>query len=196
MQERKACRSFYRNLRNAMTQEEVSEKSSSICERVFFSEEYRNADVLLGYYPLGNEVDCKEVLQKALIDGKRVALPRTAEDGRMDFYEIGSLSDVAEGTFHVMEPKSECKIFFPVSECEKQEQILVLVPGVVFDRAGNRYGYGKGYYDRYFARFPKLKRMALAYEKQIAEEMLNCLPTDMKMHQIMTDTERIDIKIL
>lgn len=160
------------------------------------SETYKQAKVVLGYYPLGNEVDCKVVLQKALIDGKYVALPRTAEDGRMDFYEIQSLSDVAEGTFYVMEPKAECKIFFPVSECGKQEEILVLVPGVVFDRAGNRYGYGKGYYDRYFARFPKLKRMALAYEKQISEKVLNCLPTDVKMHKIMTDTEQIDINYL
>lgn len=45
------------------------------------------------------------------------------------------------------------------------------MPGLVFDRKGNRYGYGGGYYDRYFARFPKLSRMAVAFEGQIEEQL-------------------------
>ena len=63
---------------------------------------------------------------------------------------------------------------------------VVLVPGLVFDRKGNRYGYGGGYYDRYFARFPKLSRMAVAFEGQI-EEQLAVLPTDVRMHRIYTE---------
>ena len=39
----------------------------------------------------------------------------------------------------------------------------VIVPGSVFGRDGSRYGYGKGYYDRFFAKNPKLKRYAVCY---------------------------------
>ena len=162
-----------------MRVQEVSEKSSHICERLLTSEWYENSKTIYGYYPLGNEVDCRMFLEKALADQKRVALPRTRKDGIMDFYEIHSLEDVQEGAFHVMEPLEECTIV-------TEEEAVVLVPGVVFDRSGNRYGYGKGYYDRYFARFPRLKRYALAYENQL-EEQLEVLDTDIRMHRVYTD---------
>ena len=178
-----------------MPREVVIEKSRMICRNVFASREYEQAQVLLAYYPIGKETDCRMLLAQALKDGKRLALPKTAGNGQMDFYEIHSMDEVEEGTFHVMEPKADCVILLPDSEEFRQEDILVVVPGVVFDKEGNRYGYGKGYYDRYFARFPKLKRMALAYTEQISEEVLPCLDTDVKMHRIVTDTGRIDIKI-
>jgi len=195
MQRRKNCRNFYREVRNAMPQKVVMEKSKKICQTIFDSGEYKQAEVLLAYYPLGKEVNCLMLLEQALKDGKRIALPRTAGNGQMDFYEIHSMNDVEEGTFHVMEPKAECVILLPDSKEVRQKKMLALVPGVVFDKEGNRYGYGKGYYDRYFARFPGLKRMAPAYTEQISEEILSCLETDVKMHVIVTDAGRIDIKI-
>ncbi len=62
----------------------------------------------------------------------------------------------------------------------------MLVPGVVFDAQGGRYGYGKGYYDRYFARFPGLRRVAFAYENQMEPE-LDALKTDVRMERIYTE---------
>ena len=73
-----------------------------------------------------------------------------------------------------------------------QHQITVLVPGVVFTPTGSRYGYGKGFYDRYFARYAKLNRFALAYENQLEPE-LEVLDTDIKMHRIYTETGEYDI---
>lgn len=195
MPERKNCRSYYRELRNSLSKETVQEKSRMICHKILDSQEYRLAQVILGYYPLGNEVDCRTVLKQGLAEGKRIALPKTAGNGQMDFYEIHSMNDVEEGMFHVMEPKSDCAILLPCEEMSSSSgDVLVLVPGVVFDKGGNRYGYGKGYYDRYFARFPKLKRMALAYTEQITDERLISLDTDVKMHMIITDIQRIDGK--
>lgn len=195
MLQRKNCRDFYRELRNAMPQEAVIRKSKTICQKVFVSKEYKQAQVILAYYPLGKEVDCLIILEQVLKDGKRLALPRTAGNGQMDFYEIHSMDEVEEGTFHVMEPKQDCVILLPDSEEFRQKDVLALIPGVVFDKEGNRCGYGKGYYDRYFARFPLLKRMALAYAEQISEEKLLCLDTDVKMHIIVTDAEQTDIKL-
>ena len=172
-----------------MSQEQVSAKSRKICKQVLESDEYKAAETIFAYYPLGNEVNCLTVLKEALNDGKRVVLPKTGAECRMDFYEIHGLDDVEEGTFHVMEPKTTCKRFLP----DADDCALVLVPGVAFDYQGNRYGYGKGYYDRYFARFPQLKRIALTYTEQVSEEPLECLETDVKMHAILSDTRRIDL---
>lgn len=52
--------------------------------------------------------------------------------------------------------------------------------------------YGKGFYDRYFARYAKLNRFALAYENQLEPE-LEVLDTDIKMHRIYTETGEYDI---
>lgn len=194
MPKRKNCRKFYKDLRDSMSREQVAVKSRAICKQVLSSAEYKDAETIFAYYPLGNEVDCLPVLKDALNTGKRVFLPRTGQDCQMDFYEIHSLDDVEEGNFHVMEPKASCKQFVPDRKTEKNGQnILVLVPGVVFDYQGNRYGYGKGYYDHYFARFPWFKRMALAYTEQMSMNLLECLETDEKMHIIVTEKEIISV---
>lgn len=200
MLERRNCRNFYKELRNALSQEVVARKSNMICEQILASDDYKYAKVILGYYPLGNEVNCLPVIEQALLDSKSVALPRTADEGQMDFYEIHALTDVEEGTFHIMEPKKTCarlelltKDDMDSKDDQMDAEVVALVPGVVFDRTGNRYGYGRGYYDRYFARFPKLRRIALAYSKQLSEETLECLSTDMKMHMIVTEQETIKI---
>lgn len=183
-EERKRIRQKHKELRAAMAREAVGEKSRCICEKIAQTEWYQSCQVLYGYYPLGNEVDCRRLLKKALADGKRVALPRiqslaAGESCWMDFYEITSIEQVEEGGFHVMEPVETCPRV-------REGQAVVLVPGVVFDAAGNRYGYGRGYYDRYFSRFPELFRVALAYENQMETE-LGTLETDVKMHRIYTE---------
>ena len=204
MPKRTICRKQYIALRRQMPQKEVISKSTAICEKVLGSTAYKQAQVILAYYPLGNEVNCLPVLEDALKDGKQVMLPRTKEDCRMDFYEISSFSDVEEGNFHVMEPKAYCRKYEPEGFAIRdgvsiqdavQKESLVLVPGVVFDYEGNRYGYGKGYYDRYFSRFPQLRRMALAYAEQMSDERLECLKTDVKMHAIVTEHTIIQVDV-
>lgn len=174
-----ALRRKHRNLRDNMTGEQVGAMSRAICERLLASEVYRQADTIYAYYPLGREVSPLAVIERALADGKVLAFPRVGESCGMDFYRVTSLSQLAEGSFHVMEPVLECPML-------QKTRALVLVPGLAFDRQGNRYGYGKGYYDRYFARFPGLTRVALAYEHQM-EEAMEVLPTDVKMHRIETE---------
>lgn len=203
-EDRSDIRRIHKELRAAMTEEMVLAKSRNICERLLEAEWYRSSTVIYGYYPLGKEVDCLGFLERALKDGKRVALPRmlsfsgdrilkgqecvggpsleksgAGRECHMDFYEITSLKQVEEGGFHVMEPTEECPVI-------QEKDAVVLVPGVVFDRNGNRYGYGKGYYDRYFARFPQLYKAALAYENQMEPE-LAALDTDVKMDCIYTE---------
>lgn len=189
MLERKNCRKFYKELRDAMPREAASEKSEKICKQILESTEYKQAQMVFGYYPLGKEVDCLSVLKQALSEGRRAALPRMAGDCQMDFYEIHSIADVEEGAFHVMEPKAHC--IRAVVQPAEEKDVLVLVPGVVFDRQGSRYGYGRGFYDRYFARFPELKRVGLAYSEQLSDKVLECLATDVRMNLIVTEKETI-----
>lgn len=190
-------RQRHKQLRAQMMPSEVRDKSKSICERLLKEVWYQECELIYGYYPLGNEVNCLAFLEQALSEGKRVALPRMWDGEKdsetdkmmqnralmyayhMDFYEITSLEQVTEGGFHVMEPTAECPLL-------QESQAIVLVPGVVFDKSGNRYGYGKGYYDRYFARYKDLYKIALAYENQI-EQTLSVLDTDVRMNCVCTE---------
>lgn len=180
-------RNRHKRQRDAMTAEAAEQAGKQICERLLAEAWYRETVWIYGYYPLGREVDCRPFLAQARADGKRVALPRTfaangaADECRMEFYEIASLEQVTEGRFHVLEPAAECRL---VQEAEA----VVLVPGVVFDIHGNRYGYGKGYYDRYFARFPGLYKLALGYEHQIETELIT-KKTDVRMDAIYTEQQ-------
>ena len=170
-------------IRNAMLPGEVAEKSSTIVKRLLQSEWYKDTKEIFAYYPLGNEVDCHALFLQAWADGKRIALPRTKEENQMDFFYIDSLKQLEEGTFHVMEPMENCVRAVP----DKQP---VIVPGSVFGRDGSRYGYGKGYYDRFFAKNPKLKRYAVCYANQLEESLVTDI-YDVEMHEIYTETEVI-----
>lgn len=176
-------RNMHLKIRNAMTPEEVTEKSREMVRILLASEWYRQAAEVFVYSPIGKEADCRGLIEQAWRDGKRVAFPRVESENRMNFYYVDCYGDLAEGSFHVAEPKMGCRPAVPDNQ-------PVLVPGSVFDRHGNRYGYGKGYYDRFFARCPKLKRIGLCFENQIEEE----IPVgeyDVKMHEIYTEREAV-----
>jgi 5-formyltetrahydrofolate cyclo-ligase len=107
---------------------------------------YRYAEILLLYYPRTDEVDIRPLITAALSAGKKVALPRCKNAGQMDFHFIESENDLAPGTFGLTEPKESCPIF---DTDHQGKSVLMVVPGLSFDREGYRLGYGKGYYDRY-----------------------------------------------
>ena len=119
-----------------------------------------------GYYPLGSEVSLIPFYKFLLKGEVPLAFPRV-QGMSMDFYQVFSLDDLKEGAFHVMEPDNACKK-------AEWEYALCFTPGSAFDREGGRFGYGKGYYDRYFEKHPRLLRAGIAYENQVEEK----LPTE------------------
>lgn len=159
--EKKDIRKQILAVREGLSEKEVREKSEEICSRLYEMACFRQAEVIYGYMPIRKEADIRPLLKRILEEGKKLALPRVCGDG-MDFYQIASFQDLTEGSFHVMEPKEYCK--------KTEEDGLVLVPGVVFDKRGGRIGYGKGYYDKYFAvHSRKLQKIGIGYTIQIID---------------------------
>ena len=163
---RNQIRKQYQEIRSAMPSSLAEQLSEQISQKVLMWDVYQKAGAVFCYYPLGNEVSLMPVIKDALQKGKRLAFPKVSGNS-MRFYEVTDLRDFCEGSFHVMEPDNACKK-------AEWEYALCFTPGSAFDREGGRFGYGKGYYDRYFEKHPRLLRAGIAYENQVEEK----LPTE------------------
>lgn len=159
-------RAHIRSLKRAMTEEEIVSKSSRLTELFLQTEAYRNAKTIYGYLPYNQEVRTTSILQQALSDGKRVAVPKCYGD-EMRFIYLEDLTQVAPGYSRIPEPIAD----EPVAH---DSTALVLMPGLAFTQQGQRIGYGGGFYDKYLSAEPGHPTVALCYDFQIQEQ----LPTE------------------
>lgn len=172
-------------IRNELSEEERVSKSSQIEEKLFKLKEYCEADCILGFIGYGGEVETISFLEKAVSDGKKVYCPVSNEDGTMEFYRFVSKDDLVEGYKRIPEPSRQAEKFEravgkPVSggdegtaKCleQKEEKVFMLMPGVAFDKAKHRAGYGKGFYDRYLAACMPNFLIAVCFDCQMVESV-------------------------
>lgn len=152
-----------REQKRAMTEAQIREKSEQLARLFLDTEEYRRAKSVYGYLSYNQEVRTLPILRQALRDGKRVAVPKCYGE-EMRFIWLDDLSAVAKNAMGIPEPMADG----PVAQ---DETALVLMPGVAFDRAGNRIGYGGGYYDKFLAREGNHPTLALCYAFQMVEHL-------------------------
>jgi 5-formyltetrahydrofolate cyclo-ligase len=63
---------------------------------------------------------------------------------------------------------------------------IIIVPGVAFDRSGNRMGRGRGFYDRMLKSTVGALKIGIAYDFQMLDE-IPVEPHDVKMDRIITE---------
>ena len=161
-----ALRRAIREKKRAMTEEEITSRSKRLEELFLASEAYRNAKTVYGYLPYNQEVRTVPMLEQAIRDGKRVAVPKVYGD-TMRFIYLDDLSQVEKSEMGIPEPILD----MPVAE---DKTALVLMPGLAFTKQGDRMGYGGGFYDRFLTDEPEHPTLALCYDFQIVES----LPTE------------------
>ena len=141
-------RASIKQWRKELPMQEKAELDSGVMRNVFRLYQYRSAKTLLIYVSTAIEVDTFKIIEGALKDGKKVAVPRCIPDTRfMEFHYIDSIEQLKPGTFGVLEPQETLPIVEDFDSC------LMLLPALALDYSGYRLGYGKGYYDRYLSRF-------------------------------------------
>ncbi len=163
-------RAQYKAQRAELSEEERAARDNRICELFLSSITYRYAKVILMYAPFGGEIDIMPIAVKALADGKTVAFPRcNKEDSTMEYHVIGSLDDLTVGTFGIREPSETAPVRY-ADDYSAEDHPVCLIPGLVFDRAGYRVGYGRGFYDRYLTSFPGV-RVGIVYADCVLGEI-------------------------
>ena len=161
--DKKELRRQIREQKRAMSASRIEEKSQALAELFYASRQYQQAKTLYGYLPYNQEVRTVPILQKALEDGKRVAVPKVYGD-EMRFIYMEDLSQVSLGYAGIPEPVAD----EPVA---RDPEALVLMPGMAFDPQGHRIGYGGGFYDKFLAVEPDHPTVALCYDFQVMERL-------------------------
>ena len=158
-----SLRKVIREKKRAMTEEQIVAAGQRLMELFLSSPLYREASSIYGYLPYNQEVRTVPMLRQALLDGKRVAVPKVFGD-EMKFIWLQDFSDIAPGYAGIPEPVGDG----PVAE---DPTALVLMPGLAFDPQGHRIGYGGGFYDRFLAEEPNHPTLALCYDFQMLERI-------------------------
>ncbi len=176
-------------VRNSLAADELTFKSEEIKKKLFARQDFRHKYNIMFFLTFGTEVRTEAMVREALSQGKKIIVPKTDKENNalilswLHDYD----KDLAPGIWGIPEP--HVASLRPVKPAEID---LVVVPGVAFDRNGNRLGYGGGYYDRFFTKLKKdVPLIALAFDCQIVEH----IPTgrfDKKIDCLITEDEEIN----
>lgn len=110
---------------------------------------YQTASLILAFLSMASEIDTSPLIEAALRDGKRVAVPRIDGDD-IAFVELApDWRSWPRDRWDIPTPPPAAPTLAP--EAIARLRTLALVPGLAFDDAGRRLGRGKGYYDRFLA---------------------------------------------
>ncbi len=184
--DKKEIRALMKARKAALTPEFVADYSRRVTERFCAQPFYQEARSIYAYLTFNEELRTDYLIRRAWADGKRVAVPRVLGKGVMEFYYIDSFDGFITSAFGVPEPPED-----PAKLADETE-FLLLMPGLAFDRAHNRVGYGGGFYDRYIDRYQakgaRIFKPALAYEFQIVDS-IPANDFDIRVDAILTAEE-------
>jgi 5-formyltetrahydrofolate cyclo-ligase len=175
--------------RDALSLEEIMEKSEKIKAKFFSLKEVWKAKKIMAYVSFKSEVRTREIILELLKRKKRVIVP-LIDFKKKEIY-LSELKDFQKelipNKLGIFQPAR--KFFRPF---KAKELDLVVVPGIAFDEKGNRIGFGKGYYDKFLSKLPKrVKVIGLAFEEQIGKKILT-EKHDVRMHKIITEKRVIE----
>lgn len=154
----------------------ATQQSAEILAALEAHPAFRAADTVLLYHSLKDEVDTHEFIRK-WSRLKRILLPVVVGDD-LELRVYTGPEDLAIGAYGIEEPTGACFTDYAAIG-------FIAVPGVAFDRNGNRLGRGKGYYDRLLPRIPAAYKAGICFPYQLVEEV-PAEPFDIRMDEIIT----------
>jgi len=173
------------------TPRQVAEKSEKIIQKLISLPVYQQAGTVMTYVAFNQEVETRGLILYSLARKKRVLVPVTVtKEKKLIPSEVFDFpGDLEPGTWGILEPKPDC--FRPR---DPREIDLVVVPGVAFDRHGNRLGYGGGFYDRFLTKLPEsCSFVAIAYQLQLRDNVFH-QEHDQPVHWVITEERVIKAK--
>ena len=172
--DKKTLRAEIKALKKQHTKEQLSEQSEKILAQLEQHPDFVKAEHVMLYSALPDEVQTQAFLEKWHLK-KQIILPTVVGDDIIPV-AYGKDTSFAVGDFNILEPQNE-----PY----KGDFDLIIVPGVAFDRKGNRLGRGRGYYDRFLCQHLDVKRIGICFDFQLLEE-IPTEPFDITMDEVIS----------
>ena len=178
--DKKELRRYIREQKRHFTSQQLGEMSLSIMSSVLTHPRIQEADTILMYHSLPDEVDTHSALDQLLAMGKKVLLPKVVSDTEMTIHEYtGADSLQPSEPYGILEPTTP---ELSIINCQLS---IAIVPGMAFDKQRHRLGRGKGYYDRFLSQIPNIYKIGVCFPFQ----MLESIPsesTDVVMDEVIT----------
>ena len=183
-----SLRQELKNLRECLSPAQRAAAAMAAEAKILDLPEWKKAQVVCLYASFKGELPTTQFLHKVLNSEKRCVLPKVNSEGQPELYEIKSFQDLELSSLEILEPKINCPRIHPT-------QIdFFLVPGIGFDRQGNRLGHGAGFYDRLLAlASPTAFLLGYGYDFQVVDAIPH-EAHDIVMHAMATPSQIIYIK--
>ena len=177
---KKILRQNLRTLRDGFGDEFIKTASAKVCENIVSCREFVEADIILLYFPVKNELSVLPLIDTAKKLNIKIAFPVCEKATKtLIFKEIESIDDLKSADFGLLEPCDTCK------EAHLTQSSLCIVPALAFSHDGYRIGYGGGYYDRFLEDFPGVS-IGVAY-RELTLESLPHEPHDKKVYILVNE---------
>ena len=173
-----AIRSHLKQIRASIPESVRQEYSEKIFNTLIGMDEIIHANSIFIYISYGNEVDTHHLLKYFMKQGKSIAVPKILATKIMIATPFTGWNALIPGELGILTPAEE--------EPFKGDIDIVITPGLGFTRTGNRIGYGRGYYDKWFARNSVVHKIAVTFEAQIMDS-LPVTVTDVPVNIIVTE---------
>ncbi len=145
----------------------------------------KQAGTVSAFWSIGDEPATFPLLEHLSQQGVTTALPVMQGRGAPLAFRLWKAGEpLAEAKWGIKEPLPSAREVFPD---------LLFVPLAAYDRAGNRLGYGAGYYDRTLAKLRAVKKITAVGVAYDIQEM-PAIPTeayDEKLDYVLSDHEWI-----
>lgn len=183
--DKKSLRSHILKLRDAIDEADRFRFDGVILQQLLAQKEYRDANTIFTFVNYKSEVDTKMLIQESLRRGKRVIVPIVDKENRvMILSEIRSIDELVKSDMGILEPGKDY-----VRVVDPKSIDLCIVPGSVFDKSGNRIGYGGGFYDKMIPLFRKdAKTIGIGYELQLVDD-IPIEEFDVKINKLITEEQ-------
>jgi len=171
---KKQLRNFIRIWKKLFTPTQYIEQSNLILAQLEKTVAFNQAERIMLYYALPDEVQTQALIEKWKYK-KQIFLP-VVKGENMYAVELKKDSILSKGSFNIMEPQNE-----PYNGVFD----LIVVPGVAFDKNGNRLGRGKGYYDRFLKDYADIMTIGLCFDFQLVPQV-STESTDIPIKKVIT----------
>lgn len=185
-EEKKVLRNEILEIRDSLNNNEKELMDNKIFNELINTDLYKRSINIFIYISFSNEINTRNIIEKAFKDKKNVFIPKVYKDDKlMKAIKLNSIDELKKNSMGILEPIDDSNYI------EKENIDLIVVPGVVFDKECNRIGYGGGYYDRYLKDIKSKKnKIALAYDLQIVDKIESEVH-DIKVDYIITNTRAL-----